>query len=834
SDGEDASKSNGEDASKSDREDASKSDGEDASKSDREDASKSDGEDASKSNGEDASKSDREDASKSDGEDASKNDGEANAADENNAAAGNTGEDDADANDADGNIADADANDANANAYDADKNDADANAYDADANDANANAYDADENDADANAPPRAFGASRTVGGILRGKALGNTPNLSDYPEMDPQGKVRVYTSNADPAEMDLIEMKSSFSMNHPVVSNAAPVLQALDGRYWSPMGRFENAISFNDSISWSREGNNQVLHLLLSSFGNPDSQPPAPGPSQPPAPSPQDILSEMFDIEDSIRLRIPGTLFSAYAKYKAYQILISSLNARIAASDWVGRRPIKRVLVEIFISHSMWQKYYEKTFPYLSQYPDMVSWLEVEKQQDTEVNLGVWGVSQMEYSFTDLIKWLANGGTLKVDRKGKGKAKEADETRSHKKGGGGSLVLCSYLVSICLWTMRIPQILWILALMFIIPGVNAASVQDSFPDVTFKAFNQFVNANFDDKISLATVLMVLFTMTDNTDLLNLHARQKHPTCDGEYASNTTGWIKSLARRIKAQLQGNTKILFTKFQLAQCTKEDDIITSLASKLDVLAEVLDLTPYDTHGKCSKCKSIYYADHESVMKSNDNSVRVYLNTAQYLKIGREIWVDRVFSNAVIGGMYSFHASAAVYTDFWNDAYGNADSTNGLRITRRHIWQAFIQESTRSIALELKLHLELDNNIPINEVTTQAFSILGEGGRIRPADGHACSECTQPFSAVPEYIPQQDPAAVVGVDENGIVPPLAIQDPASENNSNNIEPSAIANNYANDVDADYAPVKMVVLDGIVMGPTVSIIIVIFIFPS
>ncbi|KAF8870105.1 hypothetical protein BD779DRAFT_1456005, partial [Infundibulicybe gibba] len=61
-------------------------------------------------------------------------------------------------------------------------------------------------------------------------------------------------------------------------------------------------------------------------------------------------------------------------------------------------------------------------------------------------------------------------------------------------------------------------------------------------------------------------------------------------------------------------------------------------------------------------------------------------------------------------------------------------------------------------------------MDNNIPINEVTTQAFSILGEGGRIRPADGHACSECTQPFSAVPDYIPQQDPAAMVVLD--GIV--------------------------------------------------------------
>ncbi|KAF8871465.1 hypothetical protein BD779DRAFT_1613941 [Infundibulicybe gibba] len=369
------------------------------------------------------------------------------------------------------------------------------------------------------------------------------------------------------------------------------------------------------------------------------------------------------------------------------------------------------------------------------------------------------------------------------------------------------------------------------------VPGVNAASMQDSFPDVTFKAFNQFVNANFDTKVSLATVLMVLFTMTDNTDLLNLHARQKHPTCDGEYASNTTGWMKSLARGIKARLQSDIKILFTKSQFAQCVSLSpyDSQGAFQTKLhpvsyDAIQSVKTICPASVEcedikstkirdvpkvklitgtsvyhnvavlsGKCSKCKSIYYADHEHVMKSNGDSIR-------YLKIGREIWVDRVFSNAVIGGMYSFHASAAAYTDFWNDAYGNANSTNEIKITRRHIWQAFIQESTRSVAFESKLHLELDDNIPINEVTTQAFSILGE-------NGHACSECTQPFSATPEYIPQQDPAAVVGVDEN---------DPALDDSFDNIEPNASANHQTDNANADYAPVKMVVLDGIVMGPT------------
>ncbi|KAF8876477.1 hypothetical protein BD779DRAFT_1789862 [Infundibulicybe gibba] len=354
--------------------------------------------------------------------------------------------------------------------------------------------------------PPRAFGASRTEGGIFRGKAFGNTSKLSDYPELEPQGKVRVYLSNLDPAEMVPLEMRSSFSMNHPVVSNAKPVLQALKNRIfimdddeWSPMGRFEKAIGFDDPISWSIEGNNQVLHLLLSSFDNS-----GPDPSVVARPD-QDLWAEMFEIDIQFRIRAPGTLFSAYAKYKAYQLMINDLNARIACGDWVGRRPVKRALVEIFISHSIWQKYYEKTFPYLSQHANMVAWLEIEEPEDAKVNTKVWGVTQMEYGFLDLIKWLANGGTLKM---AKGKAKEIDETRSHKKGGGGSSILWFYLLSICLWTMRTPVALCILTLIFMVPGVNAASMQDSFPNVTFKAFNQFVNANFDTKVSLATVLI--------------------------------------------------------------------------------------------------------------------------------------------------------------------------------------------------------------------------------------------------------------------------------------------------------------------------------------
>ncbi|KAF8869925.1 hypothetical protein BD779DRAFT_1396577, partial [Infundibulicybe gibba] len=86
----------------------------------------------------------------------------------------------------------------------------------------------------------------------------------------------------------------------------------------------------------------------------------------------------------------------------------------------------------------------------------------------------------------------------------------------------------------------------------------------------------------------------------------------------------------------------------------------------------------------------------------------------------------------------------------------------------------------------------NLELGDQLSIDEVTLEAFSILGQKGQIRPAHGHECAECTQPYKAQSEFIAQQDPAATDNMDVDA------------------------------DMDVDYAAVKMVVMDGIVMGPT------------
>ena len=96
-------------------------------------------------------------------------------------------------------------------------------------------------------------------------------------------------------------------------------------------------------------------------------------------------------------------------------------------------------------------------------------------------------------------------------------------------------------------------------------------------------------------------------------------------------------------------------------------------------------------YVIHGECHQCSTSYYADHERVL---DNTWKCsYTNSAKVLKIGKNLWVDRSFSGSVPNSMYSYHASASSITQWFNDSFGAAAN---IKINRRHIWQAFVQES------------------------------------------------------------------------------------------------------------------------------------------
>ena len=423
----------------------------------------------------------------------------------------------------------------------------------------------------------------------------------------------------------------------------------------------------------------------------------------------------------------------------------------------------------------------------------------------------------------------------------------------------------------------------WVWMVIFTnIPLVAAATNEQPFPNITFSMFSKFVEDNFISTVSLSTVLMALFTVTENTDLLSLHFRQRsadHPT---EKRTSATSWIRCLGLAVNKRLDGENASLLKEVDMDAGGSEQKKAIALGLKLEALAKVLGLYPINKSGKfkgklkpvshdqvqpiytvcpntprcqtkscdkralyqwtkprdiplvrliknftvydstpvysgyCKECKTIYYADHERAPASyyNDDDddddddddkrhERVYLNTAKYVKIGQNLWVDRAFSSAVLGGMYTFHASASAYAEFWNDCF---DMGGNGRVSRRQVWQAFVQESIRLVGSASDTHLTIMDGLPIDEVTKQAYSVLGETGFIRSADQHSCLECTHKYKRSADIIADINPADMVGMEERQPV----------------IEGQAEREQPADETDA--APVKMIVIDGIVMGHTVS----------
>jgi hypothetical protein len=421
-----------------------------------------------------------------------------------------------------------------------------------------------------------------------------------------------------------------------------------------------------------------------------------------------------------------------------------------------------------------------------------------------------------------------------------------------------------------------------LMVLMFLCPGAMAVQNEHPFPDITFKVFNTFVEQNFSSKITLTTVLMLLFTLTENTDLLNLHQRQQNPQLSDEKRVDLSSWMKSLAREVQKQTTApKFMTLFKKSENQNLIPENQVITRVGTKLNGLADILGLKSFGSDGrliqklqpiskkeiqpiliicpssntcsdkkcrgrailqqsdpndlakitlikgseiitdiivlsgKCSNCKTHYFSDHENYPQVGGPRKRAQLNNAKYLKVGQSLYVDRIFSNAVVNGIYSFHASPAAYAEFWTNSYGKQ---NEFQIKRRQIWQAFIKESVRTIAKTSNIVFETNDNPSIQDFTHDAFAVLGEHGGIRLSDKHTCSECTQEHKSVADFLPAaDDPAAVLGVDENRDVPQLVAA--AASAMENFREPD---DHMDIDVEAQRSMVKMVIMDGIVMGPT------------
>jgi len=106
------------------------------------------------------------------------------------------------------------------------------------------------------------------------------------------------------------------------------------------------------------------------------------------------------------------------------------------------------------------------------------------------------------------------------------------------------------------------------------------------------------------------------------------------------------------------------------------------------------------------------------------------------------------------------------------------------------------------------------------------------LGESGIICSADHHQCAECTHAYKATADILTGDDPAGVVGVDENRAIPALAGPDANlairdAQTARDRAADQARMGDALMDERPDHAPVRMVVLDGIVMGHQVCLLL-------
>lgn len=123
-----------------------------------------------------------------------------------------------------------------------------------------------------------------------------------------------------------------------------------------------------------------------------------------------------------------------------------------------------------------------------------------------------------------------------------------------------------------------------------------AASELDPFPDVTFRVFSDFITKNFSSKISLGTILTVLFTLTSNPDLLNLYARQQHPQNEDERHHAATGWMNALSQALQEHLKDDSKRLLPHKEWQLYKTNDQTINAIGIKLDALCTLLGMNPF----------------------------------------------------------------------------------------------------------------------------------------------------------------------------------------------------------------------------------------------
>jgi len=147
-----------------------------------------------------------------------------------------------------------------------------------------------------------------------------------------------------------------------------------------------------------------------------------------------KDKLVAALDIPLELTDHTDKNLGFAWQKYKACEAAIKTCDSLWQSGklkEVFDKKPSQSDIVSIFKGKSQYHLTYKKAFPKVSQYTEMVSWL--EDASDKLSDLELWGVFKPSYTFSDLLEWLASGGKG-LDMEVDSDEGESDEGESARK----------------------------------------------------------------------------------------------------------------------------------------------------------------------------------------------------------------------------------------------------------------------------------------------------------------------------------------------------------------------------------------------------------------
>jgi len=183
-----------------------------------------------------------------------------------------------------------------------------------------------------------------------------------------------------------------------------------------------------NHSCGHSRAGSHSTSVLLTIATGSET-------PAEPSLNSFKKEILIQLGISSDLSDRTEGGLCHAYEKYKAYLQACKTYGEKAADKSWVGDRLTGADIIQLFVSKSFFHFHYKIFFSKVSNYPDMVEWL--ENSLDAPFDGDLWGEEKGSYNFKDLERFIEEHEKKRKIRKRKVKGDTADKAEGGSKKAG-------------------------------------------------------------------------------------------------------------------------------------------------------------------------------------------------------------------------------------------------------------------------------------------------------------------------------------------------------------------------------------------------------------